>query len=391
MPPKKKCKKPQLLNPTSNRCAKLATYLKKTKKCTKKNRTAIINPKTGRCVLVGGDAHKKLMVEAGLAKKGGRKKAVAKKPAARKPAAKKPAAKPRKAKAKPAARKPAAKPRKVKAKPAAKPRKAKAAAKPKKGKNMMISLDNVVNKKFIFSIRCLEDQGYTMGEKISAGAWGAAFVACTDASGCDRVTKLVPLSKTKAEMEKYMNKGEFEKEAAISTMMSKLGTGPLVHETFVCDVGPRPVGIIVLDRWDGSLTDAEAVRIHEQNAKNQPDMYPMSHFLAQKLTDQVELLHHNGFLHFDILPKNILVKRKGGEITDVTLTDWGAAKMPGEEAAESFLTALIDYFQHHGLMLGVDRDAVVADPRVFDYVMISWLQGGWGSYPGSKEMDSYRN
>lgn len=109
---------------------------------------------------------------------------------------------------------------------------------------------------------------------------------------------------------KYMRTNDVRNELKVLKEMTALGIGPKFIDAWECNLDNRIDGsitMIVAEKWDGELSKDTCI--------SKPIWY--------KLCKEINTLHTHGYVHGDILPKNILVKRKGKEIVDATLSDFG--------------------------------------------------------------------
>jgi serine/threonine protein kinase len=156
-------------------------------------------------------------------------------------------------------------------------------------------------------------------ELLGAGAFGTVYQVCQE-NDCGLAIKLVIL-KTDWDVEK------FRREAEIAQVASDGGYGPKLYMVCIGDgsrlqsmlspahwvanfVKAPVVGIIVQEAWDGSLS------------RLSPHRWCTADVLAQ-LEKQVKTMHDDGFVHADLLPKNVLFRRRSDGGLDVTLTDFG--------------------------------------------------------------------
>lgn len=179
---------------------------------------------------------------------------------------------------------------KTKAKPKAKAKpKTKPKAKPTKAKAKV--------KKTSTSLRtCLEEHGgYKLGHDLSSD--GTIKLASKNRKMY--VVKVI----------KKLNVFLVDSEAS-EFLWSKHKIGPGFYGFFEC--GRR--GVLVMDRWDGSLDEIVGVK--------------PSKTLKDKLIAQLKKIHGEGLLHGDIKAANIFYKRDvNGRLTDVTLADFGKVKL----------------------------------------------------------------
>lgn len=222
-----------------------------------------------------------------------------------------------------------------------------------KSKLLTVMLNNDGKKKtFKFNLNCLGNE-LRLEEKIGAGAFGAAFIACT-VRGCDRVLKIVPLGSG------FTSKKRFAQEAEMTLAMSTAGIGAKLYNSFICTTsGELSVGVLVLERWDGDMNKDDI----EQVAQSIP--------LQDILASHIEKLHDLGYVHYDVQPKNVLVRRAGKKVIDLRLTDWGLTEKRDTLLQKSWLKKLYKYHanDNHYTSLGLREitfEQVVSNPELLD-------------------------
>ena len=137
-------------------------------------------------------------------------------------------------------------------------------------------------------------KGYEIQRIIGKGGTGTILLACKEE--CDYVAKHIFI-KDETDEER------FTREAELTRKMSDENIGPKFYGFWRCE----DAGIIILEKWDGELDKNVCINIE----------------LINKLQTQVKDLHDMGYIHADIMEKNVLVKKEGKEIIDITLTDFG--------------------------------------------------------------------
>jgi len=162
---------------------------------------------------------------------------------------------------------------------------------------------NDVKKMLGNQTKCLT--GYEIKKILGQGSYGTVVDSCIDGD-CNYAVKI-------------MNSDEnFQLEVDVATKMYNNGIGPKIYDIWECD----DIAIIVYDKWDMDLD-----RYFQ--------MFPtkrLSKHIIDKLEKDINKLHSIGpkdnyLVHFDLLPKNILVKLdKNNNIVDITMTDFGLIK-----------------------------------------------------------------
>lgn len=146
-----------------------------------------------------------------------------------------------------------------------------------------------------------------LGEFIGEGAEGAVYDAC--APDCDNVVKVISLPV------EFGN--DFETEVRLTQIASDLKVGPQFVDAWQCGgydkrVGKTDLGFIVTRKYDTSLAAFLA------KTKGRLPMESVAQIDAL-----IRQWHDNGFVHADLLPKNIVVNVRGKTITDAKLIDFG--------------------------------------------------------------------
>jgi hypothetical protein len=163
---------------------------------------------------------------------------------------------------------------------------------------------------------CLK--GYQLCKALSSGAYGSVYKVCDINANCNYIIKFQSFEYNPKEQ-----KESWELEVNITMLADKHHIGAKYFGHWLCD--NDRVGVIVAELWDGSL----------ENQKSSIGTFCISQKLVNKLEKEISELHKLGYVHADIMPKNILVKKDNkGNIIDVTLTDFG-------------LTNTIEYWKHN--------------------------------------------
>jgi tRNA A-37 threonylcarbamoyl transferase component Bud32 len=129
---------------------------------------------------------------------------------------------------------------------------------------------------------------------------------------------------------------DFKKECDLVRHMSQLGVCPRYVKAWE-DEG---VGFLATEKWDMSLWDwIKTYKI------NRAQGYPLPKRLISKLGRLINVMHQNGYVHGDIMEKNIMLDldEKGVPI-DICLTDFGlTVKKKDWKDNLDFLKVLFDY------------------------------------------------
>ncbi len=178
------------------------------------------------------------------------------------------------------------------------------------------------------------------------------------------------------------NDEQFRFEQKLTHKMSKWKLGPQVLESWITD----GYGFIALEYWNGSMLDLDLKELPQK--------------LTAKLRGLIEEMHRLGYVHADVLPKNILVRTtQEGIPCDITLCDFGLAQfvedfqltraLPEEdETRRGYMSTLFhyhmlednlshEYFRRRKIQLR----HCLNNPRHLDYGFLFYLEKGKGVYP----------
>jgi serine/threonine protein kinase len=200
--------------------------------------------------------------------------------------------------------------------------------------------------------------GYNLEKYLTEGAFGSVYKSCNIDGDCNYVIKIQDLDDT----ERY---DDWEKEVKVGKLFSHNGIGATFVGAWFCS--DDKIGIIVTDLWSGQLVGC-----------------PPNH-LIDKLDDQIRTIHKLGYIHGDILPKNILVKKDdNGDIVDATVTDFGSVDTPqGWKKLEKdigWIETFYDYqndnpeTEHYYTDNSITLNQVVKDPAILDYSLIYYFK-----------------
>jgi len=211
-------------------------------------------------------------------------------------------------------------------------------------------------------------RGYQIMGLIASGGHGSVWVTCVRGD-CKYAMKIQTIK------DDLMGEKEWDIVTEMYHVMrfsQRYGIGPKFHDAWICDGGM--VGIIVTARWDDTLKMGETI----------------SHELVNKLQTQIQTLHTGGFLHLDVLPKNVLVMRnRGGRVKDLTLADFGLVeRMPFPRGSMNHIWVQQLYNYHRGVLPQyfkrnhISVEDVIEDAGILDGGLVWMLrtpknQGGW--------------
>lgn len=132
---------------------------------------------------------------------------------------------------------------------------------------------------------------------------------------------------------------EFEKECEILRQMSDLGVCPRFLDSWI----EEGVGFLATEKWDISLW--EYISNNKLRHQQHHTGYPLSKKLISKLGKLIDKMHEAGFVHGDIMEKNIMLRLDlNGSPYDICLTDFGLTIAKDEWKNHlDFLKVLFDY------------------------------------------------
>jgi serine/threonine protein kinase len=210
------------------------------------------------------------------------------------------------------------------------------------------------DKEYKISKKCLK--GYKIKEYISSGTYGSVHKACLE-DNCDYVIKIMSTDDLPSKIEE----GERTKE------MSNLEIGPKYYGSWTCL--DDNVFIIVTEKWDDELKVNDIQNLDKE--------------IIDKYEELVKKLNNSGYIHMDLLPKNILVQRyKDLTVIDITLTDFGIMvtkdKINTLDPAwintmyEYYMgyTSTAEYFEDKNITL----EDVIKNPIHFDKALLYYMR-----------------
>lgn len=215
-------------------------------------------------------------------------------------------------------------------------------------------------------------KGYALGDELGSGTSGTVYVA-TPSPPSRRWRDKRPKTH-EAPPPEYAVKVQllspenvnYATERDLARRFSELGIAPVFVDAWECE----GLGFIVTERWDGSMLD--------MLVKTLPPA------MLYKLRVLIARLHEDGFVHGDIMPKNILVRLndEGTAVVDVTLTDFGLTQSKeGWQEDPDFLNTMRDYYMNRNNPLtrayfkkhGVTVEKMRADPAILDRAYVDAL------------------
>ena len=164
---------------------------------------------------------------------------------------------------------------------------------------------------------CLE--GYKLVEKLGRGTYGTVYQYSKIDNNKTYAIKVLRLVGRTPEEHKLA----FEKEARLAKKFSETwNIGP----KFVASCYGEDTGYIITEKWDADL-------------KFEDELTPR---VVAKLLQQIKVLHDHDYVHADIFPRNVLVRKVEDLIYDITLTDFGLTNtVSGLAKSESLVEAIL--------------------------------------------------
>jgi len=181
------------------------------------------------------------------------------------------------------------------------------------------------NNKYGMIIQKICLKGYELKKYLAEGSYGVVYQACDTEQNCNYVMKIQQFS-----LEDKTKTDDWLREVRMNGILSiEHDIGPKFLGAWYCE--QDLVGIIVSELWDGQLFGCP------------------SRELIDKLQKQIDTINELGYVHGDILQKNILVKKDNkGKIIDLTLTDFGSVKTIKEWKKDQENIGLItDFYRYH--------------------------------------------
>jgi len=151
---------------------------------------------------------------------------------------------------------------------------------------------------------------YDLEKIIGKGAFGTVYNACQK-KNCEYVVKLQNITD-----DWYKKIFDMEVNVMNQLMNNKYGGVELLYHAIcdgICGSNKIKIGLMILDKWDGNL-DGKEILVNKN----------IDIFL-NTISTQIKILHNLGYVHWDLLPKNVLYKDVGGTVS-FTITDFGACQ-----------------------------------------------------------------
>jgi serine/threonine protein kinase len=191
-------------------------------------------------------------------------------------------------------------------------------------------------------------RGYKYTKFLGDGSYGVVYIACKkeekESEECKYAAKI-----------QFKDLGTYRDEVKLIKLFNTKGVGPKLIEDWECTIYGITYGFMIIDRWDGELEIGD--KLNER--------------LVNKLQSQLEAIWELGYIHLDIKPPNILVKRNDRkEITDVNVTDFGLT-----EKKDSDNFSKRTYWEYHSSMyLNNPFDTTWKNPQIIDTAMLEAIR-----------------
>jgi hypothetical protein len=211
------------------------------------------------------------------------------------------------------------------------------------------------SKRYI-SKQCMH--GYEIKRLLGSGTYGDVLSACFERD-CKYVVKIQEVK----DME------SIEQEVQLSKKFGELGIAPIFYNHWYCHTNKnrKHYAIIVTEKWDDEL--------------KRDDIKNMSSEIITKFEGLIDRLHSAGYIHYDLLPKNVLVKKNHNNIIiDITLTDFGLTEPIDKKLDPNWIETLYDYFTNDNNVTSayfkdhsIDLKSVIDSPLHFDEALLYYM------------------
>ncbi len=152
--------------------------------------------------------------------------------------------------------------------------------------------------KYSIGYNCLNN--YTLEKFIGKGGFGIVHSACL-ANNCNFIVK-IQYTNNEAKM-------EIEVMKKLNEIPDYNGVRLIYNSECVDQLRHEKISIIVMDKWDGDIEKHPV-------AADKIDTF------LDVISTQIKILHNLGYVHWDILPKNVLYKKPG----QFSIADFGACR-----------------------------------------------------------------
>lgn len=223
-------------------------------------------------------------------------------------------------------------------------------------------------------------RGLRVQKTVGKGGAGTVSQACLAGDavpvglepGCKYAVKVVEFDRVKYRDDVGPWRDRMETEALLSRLMSDHQVGPRFFAHWICTNPETQTtsSYLVTDLWDGSLHDV-GMRGERLSAD-----------VIDALQAKIDRMHRLGYVHADLLPKNVLVRRdaRTGAVTDVAITDWGIAFAIGSYPRVRFDRLLPYYKRYYAEIRAYFDDNKIGvwdlfrDPRHADRAIVEALR-----------------
>lgn len=161
---------------------------------------------------------------------------------------------------------------------------------------------------------------------------------------------------------------DFINEATLYLLFNDNSIGPCVLDTWYTINDKRFNGYIITLKMDCDL-----LKLMEDNKSSKYNNYALKDNFKVKreairgLKYEVLKLHNLGYVHCDLMPKNILVKLEEDTITKMTITDFGLTDKRKHLNTDEWINTLYKYHTEHYPFMKYTQDDIKAQPELLDF------------------------
>lgn len=245
-------------------------------------------------------------------------------------------------------------------------------------RNMESAMDEYKMKNVIIKDVCsakgssydTEISKYDLIKKIGEGAYGKVYIADTKNKKNELVIKVQKLT-SPSNFDSFLEEANLTKK-----LYSEYKIGPRFHNAWYCmetNTGPG-TGYIVAEKMDGDL---KSLQTDDQTS------FKDNVYLDKRAYDDfkrnLEVLHKNGYVHADLMPKNVLVntitKNNKTIIKKMIMTDFGLTdKKELFKYDINWLMTLFTYTKKYYPDTMTDRFSTVKEnPTLLDIQLIKFI------------------
>lgn len=218
--------------------------------------------------------------------------------------------------------------------------------------------------KYMFHISdyCLKSHLFKVEKKIGEGGFGTVYKVMHKRDPRPLVFKI--------QIYNSQFKDSIEDENKIQEYLNQHGIGPTIYDAWVCK--RDKVAITVMERWEMDLYE---LFMHDFVPRKQP----LPAYILDEVMVQVFKLHKLGFIHGDIKPLNILVRKNPNDNTEhpiqSTLSDFGYLNTIEEyKKIPEWVAKLIEYHYNmtgkykNSIQILFKRDEIIKYPIYLDFI-----------------------